>query len=285
MTTTFPEIFTELPPPALNSPVSQEKMPPIPLVEENEYLGSGRLRGKVAIVTGGDCGLGRAVAILFAKEGADVCIVYLNQHADADQTMLQIEELERRAIKVAGDLADPKFCAEVVQRTIAAFGRLDILVNNAPEQTEVDGIENLGPAGVEKIFRSNVFCFFYLTKAALPHLPSAAAIINTTSIQACDPSPDLMIYSCARAAMLNFTRSLAKQLASRKIRVNAVAPGSTPKTLASGDVGVLGAKALFERPGQSDELAPTFLFLATESESSLITGQVLQVNGGQGMFG
>jgi NAD(P)-dependent dehydrogenase (short-subunit alcohol dehydrogenase family) len=287
MTTTLPETFATILPLEKEPADSPEKTPATPVAEEEQYVGSGKLRGKVAIVTGGDSGIGRAVAILFAREGADVSIVYFNEHEDADKTMLQIEELERRAIKFAGDIAEPDFCAEVIQRTINAFGRLDILVNNAGEQYEVKGVEDLEPARVEKCFRANVFGFFYLTKAALPHLKAGATIINTTSLQAYDPSPHLMVYAGAKAAILNFTRSLAKQLAEKKIRVNAVAPGpvwTAPATFSPGDAGTLGEKTLFKRPGQPAEVAPAYLFLATEAESSLITGQVLHVNGGQGMF-
>jgi len=288
MTTTFPETYTELPPQEQKPPGRQEQMHPQPIEEDKHYVASGKLKGKVAVVTGGDSGIGRSVAILFAREGADVCIVYLNEHEDADKTMARIEALGRRVIKFAGDIADPEFCGEVIQRTINAFGRIDILVNNAAEQDEVGGVEDLEPERVEKSFRTNIFGFFYLTKAALPHLKAGAAIINTTSIQACDPSPHLMVYACTKAAILNFTRSLAKQLADKKIRVNAVAPGPVwtpliPSTFSANDIGSFGEKTLFKRPGQPAEVAPAFLFFATESESSLITGQVLHVNGGQGM--
>lgn len=290
MTTTFPEPETKpLPPQSQEPPGSQEEMRPQPVDENELYVASGKLKGKVAIITGGDSGIGRSVAILFAKEGADICIVYLNEHEDANRTMARIEDLGRRVVKFDGDIADPDFCEEIVQRTINAFGHVDILVNNAGEQAEVKGIEELNPEHVEKIFRSNIFGFFYLTKATLPYLKEGAAIINTTSIQAYEPSPHLMDYACTKAAILNFTRSLAKELAEKKIRVNAVAPGPIwtpliPTTFEPDELKTFGQKTLFKRPGQPAEVAPCFLFFAAESDSSFITGQVLHVNGGQGMF-
>src|SRR5882672_3002869 len=225
MTITLPEAYTKLPPQTQAPPGSQKQMRPQPIEEDKNYVGSGKLNGKVAIITGADSGIGRSAAILFAKEGADICIVYLDEHEDAEKTLARIKELGHRVIRFSGDLAEPDFCEEVVQRTINAFGHIDILVNNAGEQGEVGGVEDLEPEHVEKIFRTNIFGFFYLTKATLPHLKEGAAIINTTSIQAYDPSPHLMDYACTKAAILNFTRSLAKELAGKKIRVNAVAPG------------------------------------------------------------
>lgn len=289
MDTTVLEKYTKLPPQEQDRPGSHEQMRPQPLDEDKDYVPSGKLKGKKAIVTGGDSGIGRAVAILFAKEGADVCIVYLNEHKDAEQTVKRLKDLGMRAVKFDGDLADPVFCEQVVEQTIAAFGGIDILVNNAGEQDEVSGVEELTPEHVERIFRTNVFGFFYLTKAALSHLKEGAAIINSTSIQAYEPSPGLMDYACTKAAILNFTRSLAKQLAPKKIRVNAVAPGPIwtpliPSTFSGDDMKSFGQKTLFQRPGQPAELAPAYLFLATESDSSFVTGQVLHVNGGQGMF-
>ena len=288
MTATLPETHRQ-PPPAQQQepPRSQAQMEPQP-VEEQEVVG-GKLKGKVAIITGGDSGIGRSTAILFAKEGADVCIVYLKENEDADKTVARIKELGRRAIKQAGDLGDPEFCEEVVEETINAFGQIDILVNNAGEQESSGGIESLEPERVERIFRTNIFAFFYLTKAVLPHLKEGSVIINTTSIQAYDPSPHLMDYACTKAAILNFTRSLAKELAEKKIRVNAVAPGPIwtpliPTTFKPEELKTFGQKTLFKRPGQPAEVAPAFLFLAAEADSSFITGQVIHVNGGQGMY-
>ncbi|HEX9047448.1 MAG TPA: SDR family oxidoreductase [Verrucomicrobiae bacterium] len=288
-TTTLPESHTKFPPQEQRAPGSQQKMLPQPIDEDKDYIASGKLKDCVAIVTGADSGIGRSVAILFAKEGADVCVVYLNEHEDASQTVKRIQSLGRRAISVAGDLADPNFCARVVQQTVSVLGHIDILVNNAGEQGEVRGVEDLDPQHVERIFRTNIFAFFYLTKAVLPHLNEGAAIINSTSIQAYEPSPHLMDYACTKAAILNFTRSLAKELAEKRIRVNAVAPGPIwtpliPTTFSADHVRSFGEKTLFHRAGQPAELAPAYLFFAAEGDSSFITGQVLHVNGGQGMF-
>jgi NAD(P)-dependent dehydrogenase (short-subunit alcohol dehydrogenase family) len=284
------ETIPDPPPPQHQEhPGLQSAMKPQPVDEDTSYIASGKLKGKVAIVTGGDSGIGRSVALLFAKEGADICIVYLNEHEDADFTIARIEEFGSRVIQFDGDLANPDFCDEVVQRTINAFGKIDILVNNAGEQNEVKGVEELDPTHVEKIFRTNIFSFFYLTKAAMPHLKKGAAIINTSSIQAYDPSPKLMDYACTKAAILNFTRSLAKEVAEKQIRVNAVAPGPIwtpliPTTFKPEELKSFGDKTLFKRPGQPAEVAPAYLFFAAEACSSFITGQVLHVNGGEGML-
>lgn len=289
MTTTLPETYTKIPPQEQKPPGSQKQMRPQPIDEDKEYKPAGKLKGKVAIVTGADSGIGRSVAILFAKEGADVCIVYLNEHEDAEQTVTRIKQLGGRVIKCNGDLGKPEFCAYVVQQTLAAFNRIDILVNNAAEQGEVSGVEDLTPEHVEKIFRTNIFAFFYMTRAVLPHLKEQSAIINTTSIQAYEPSPHLMDYACTKAAIMNFTRSLAKELAEKKIRVNAVAPGPIwtpliPTSYEGDNVTTFGQKSLFKRAGQPAELAPAYVFLASDGDSSYVTGQVLHVNGGQGMF-
>jgi NAD(P)-dependent dehydrogenase (short-subunit alcohol dehydrogenase family) len=280
---------TKIPPQKQAPPGSQKRMRPRPVEEDKERQGSGKLTDKVAVITGADSGIGRSVALLFAKEGADVCVVYLNEHADAAETVERIEQLGQRAIKCAGDLGEPSFCKKVVTETIKAFGKIDILVNNAGTQNDVGGVEGLEPNHVEKVFRTNVFSFFYLTKAALPHLKAGAAIINTTSIQAYDPSVQIMDYACTKAAILNFTRSLAKELAEKKMRVNAVAPGPIwtpliPTTFKPKDLKHFGDKTLLNRPGQPAELAPAYLFLACEADSSFITGQVIHVNGGSGMF-
>ncbi|HEU6449706.1 MAG TPA: SDR family oxidoreductase [Verrucomicrobiae bacterium] len=290
MTTTIPETHKKSPPPQEQTlPGSREAMQPKPLDEFTDYQASGKLLGKVAIVTGGDSGIGRATAILFAKEGADVCLVYLNEHEDAENTVKRIRELKRKVINISGDLADETFCADVVSKTISEFKHIDILVNNAGRQDEIKGVEDLTREQVEKTFGTNIFGFFFLTRAVVPHLKSGAAIINTTSIQAYEPSPSLMDYACTKAAILNFTRSLAKQLAEKKIRVNAVAPGPIwtpliPASFEAEEMKSFGQKTLFKRPGQPAEVAPAYLFFAADCDSSFVTGQVLHVNGGQGMF-
>lgn len=263
-------------------------MSPPPVDENTAYQGSGRLRGKVALITGGDSGIGRSVAIQFAKEGADICIVYYNEHEDADQTIKRVEELGQRVVRYDGDLSRPEFCKEVIQRTMNAFGRIDILVNNAGAQGTVSTVAELDPAHVQQTYATNIFGFLHLTKEAIPHLGEGACIINTTSIQAYDPSPHLMDYAGTKAAIVNFTRALAKELAPKKIRVNAVAPGPiwTPLIVSSmspDEISKFGEKTLFKRPGQPAEVAPAYLFLANEADSSFITGQVIHVNGGQGM--
>jgi len=289
MKTTASKNESKQPPQEQELPGSQKQMRPEPVDEDKGYAGSGKLAKKVAIITGADSGIGRSVALLFAKEGADICMVYLNEHDDANDTMKRIEEIGSRIIKFDGDLSRNDFCVSVVRGTVEAFGRIDILVNNAAQQDEMKGLEDLTPERVQKIFGTNIFSFFYLTKAALPHFTEGAAIINTTSIQAYHPSPHLMDYACTKAAILNFTRSLATQLAEKKIRVNAVAPGPIwtpliPASFSAEKVASFGEKTLFKRAGQPAEVAPAYLFLAADSASSFVTGQVIHVNGGQGMF-
>ncbi len=263
-------------------------MTPHPLDEDERYVASGRLSGKVAIITGGDSGIGRATAILFAKEGADLCLVYLNEHQDAEKTARRIEELGRRVIKIAGDIGDPAFCRQVVGDTLEKFHRIDILINNAAQQKEITGVVDLDPAQLERTFQTNLFGFIHLTRATLPHLRKGASIINTTSIQALYPQPYLMDYACTKAAILNFTQSLAKELAEKGIRVNAVAPGPIwtpliPSTFSAKHVENFGKNTLLKRPGQPAEVAPSFLFLASEADSSYMTGQVLHPNGGSNL--
>jgi NAD(P)-dependent dehydrogenase (short-subunit alcohol dehydrogenase family) len=290
MPTDLDERFTKPPPPQEQEmPGSEEAMRPKPLDEDPRYRPNRKLEGKVAIISGGDSGIGRAVALLFAKEGADVCLVYLNEHEDANYTVERIRQLGHRAIKCAGDIGDPKFCARAVEETVDAFGHLDIVINNAAEQKEIKGIEDLEPAQVERTFRTNIFGYFYLTKAALPHLGEGSSVINTTSVQAYDPKPYLMDYACTKAAILSFTRSLAKELAERKIRVNAVAPGPIwtpliPASFSAEHVAEFGKNTLLKRPGQPAEVAPSYVFLASDSDSSYITGQVIHPNGGGDMF-
>jgi NAD(P)-dependent dehydrogenase (short-subunit alcohol dehydrogenase family) len=270
-------------------PGLEKKMSPAPLDEDPRYKGSGKLQGKTALITGGDSGIGRAAAIAYAKEGADLAIIYLEQEEeDAERTCKRIEELGRRCIKIPGDIGDENFCQEAVKKTVDEFGRLDILVNNAAEQRIIQGIEELTREQIEQTFRTNIFGFFYLTKAALPHLKEGSAIINSTSVQAYEPKPGLMDYATTKAAILNFTRSLAKELAERGIRVNGVAPGPIwtpliPSSFPPEAMEEFGKSTLLKRPGQPCEVAPAYVFLASEVDSSYITGQIIHPNGGSAM--
>ncbi|MCG2578730.1 SDR family oxidoreductase [Dechloromonas sp. XY25] len=266
-------------------PGRESEMQPPPASFADHYVGSGRLQGQVALVTGGDSGIGRATAIAFAKEGADVAIAYLEECDDARQTRQAIEACGRRALAIAVDLGDEAACRQTVERVVGEFGRLDVLVNNAAEQHPQDSLADISSAQLERTFRTNVFAMFYCTKAALPHLQAGARIINTASVTAYLGSPHLLDYSASKGAIVSFTRSLALQLVDKGIRVNAVAPGPIwtpliPSTFAAGEVGHFGANTPMERPGQPDEVAPALVFLATDA-SSYMTGQVLHPNGGR----
>lgn len=249
------------------------------------FPGVGRLEGRVALITGGDSGIGRAVAVGMAREGADIAIVYLEEHRDAEETVQLVEAEGRRAASFAGDIGDEAFCQDVVRRTLETFGRLDILVNHAGEQHEVDNFTDITAEQLERTFRTNVFGYFYMTKAALPHLPtSSGSIVNTTSVTAYKGYPTMVDYSATRGAIVSFTRSMAMLLAERGIRVNAVAPGPiwTPLIPASFDaekVARHGGSAPLGRAGQPTEVAACHVFLASE-EASYMTGQVLHPNGG-----
>ena len=249
------------------------------------YPGSGRLRDKVALVTGGDSGIGRAVAALFAREGADVAILYLCEHDDAAFTRQIVEEEGREAITIAGDVGDKDFCERAVRQTVDELGRLDILVNNAGEQHPDKDIRDITGEQLRRTFQTNIFGMFFMTQAAMPHLRDGSAIINCTSETMYSGSPDLLDYSATKGAITAFTRSLAKNLVKKGIRVNAVAPGPiwTPLNPFGGqpreDVPEFGKDTPMGRPGQPNEVAPSFLFLACE-DSSYMTGQVLHPDGG-----
>jgi NAD(P)-dependent dehydrogenase (short-subunit alcohol dehydrogenase family) len=248
------------------------------------YAGSGRLEDKVAIVTGGDSGIGRAVAVLFAREGADVAIMYLNEGEDARETVRLVEAEGRACLAIAGDVGDAGFCEKAVEQVMDRFGHIDVLVNNAAEQHPQKKVDELTPEQIERTFRTNIFGYFFMTQAALPHLKSGAAIINTTSVTAYRGSPELLDYSATKGAIVAFTRSLAKKLVDKGIRVNGVAPGPIwtpliPSTFEAEQVATFGAHTPMKRPGQPNEVAPSFLFLACE-DSSYITGSVLHPNGG-----
>ena len=250
------------------------------------YPGSGRLKDKVALVTGADSGIGRAVAALFAREGADIAIVYLCEHEDAEKSKQIVEEEGRRAITIAGDIGSKEFCDEAVRKTIDAFGRLDVLVNNAGEQHPDKDVRDITEEQLRRTFQTNIFGMFFMTQAARPHLKKGAAIINCTSVTMYKGSPDLLDYSSTKGAITAFTRSLAKNLVKDGIRVNAVAPGPiwTPLNPYGGqppeDVKEFGKDSPMGRPGQPNEVAPSFLFLACD-DASYMTGQVMHPDGGE----
>jgi NAD(P)-dependent dehydrogenase (short-subunit alcohol dehydrogenase family) len=249
------------------------------------YEGSDRLKGKVALITGADSGIGRAVAALFAREGADVAVLYLCEHDDATKTRDIVEKEGRKAITIAGDIGDKAFCEAAVRQTVDQLGRLDILVNNAGEQHPDKDIRDITEEQLKRTFQTNIFGMFFLTQAALPHLGQGAAIINTTSETTYKGSPGLLDYSSTKGAILGFTRSLAKNLVKKGIRVNAVAPGPiwTPLNPFGGqppeEIPEFGKDTPMGRPGQPNEVAPSFLFLACE-DSSYMTAQVLHPDGG-----
>ena len=253
---------------------------------EQSYRGTGKLTGKKAVITGGDSGIGRAVAIAFAREGADVLIVHLpDEQADADTTIGWVEQAGQRGISMAGDLQDEAFCEAVIDRAVTDLGGLDILVNNAAYQMAVTGLADLSTEQLIRTFTTNVFAMYWLTKAALPHLHPGAAIINTSSRQAYTPQPMLLDYAATKAAIVNFTKGLAQELAPKGIRVNTVAPGPvwTPliaATMPPDQVGNFGADTPLGRAGQPAELAPAYVFLASQ-ESSYITGERIGVTGGE----
>jgi NAD(P)-dependent dehydrogenase (short-subunit alcohol dehydrogenase family) len=260
-------------------------MRPRPESQAAEYLAAGKLRDQVVLITGGDSGIGRAVSVAFAKEGADVAIVYLIEREDAEQTRRLVEEQNRRCLLIEGDVGDSAFCEEAVQRTLDAFGRLDVLINNAAEQHPVEGLEQISDEQLHRTFQTNIFGYFYMARSALPHLGSSGRIINTTSITAYQGNPRLIDYSATKGAIVAFTRSLAVALVEQGIRVNAVAPGPiwTPLIPASYDadhVSEFGGNTPMGRPGQPDEVAPAYVFLAS-NDSSYMTGQTLHVDGGR----
>jgi NAD(P)-dependent dehydrogenase (short-subunit alcohol dehydrogenase family) len=266
-------------------PGLESEMTPRPEADDPQYRGSGKLRGRVALITGGDSGIGRAVAIFYAREGADVAISYLDEHSDAEETRRLVEKEGRRCILIPGDVGDEAHCREAVERTVRELGRLDILVNNAAEQHPQESIEDITAEQLERTFRTNIFAMFYLTKAAMKHLSAGSAIVNTTSVTAYKGSPQLLDYSSTKGAIVAFTRSLSQALAEKKIRVNAVAPGPIwtpliPATFDEEKVATFGADVPLKRPGQPEEVAPSFVFLASD-DSSYMTGQVLHPNGGE----
>ncbi|QDB80477.1 SDR family oxidoreductase [Georgenia wutianyii] len=282
--TRYPEIT---PPEQVQAePGLQAEMTPKPDIGEFSYRGTGRLEGRRALVTGGDSGIGAAVAVAFAREGADVAISYLpEEEKDADEVVRIITESGRRAVKLPGDLTDPALCSGIVERTVAELGGLDILVNNAAKQIANDSLEETPDEQIVQTFEANVLATFRVTKAALPHLPPGSAIINSTSVVAYQPPPPLLDYASTKAAINNFTKGLAQELAPKGIRVNAVAPGPiwTPLQPSHGqpveDLPEFGKSTPLGRAGQPTELAPAYVFLASP-ESSYVLGETLAVTGG-----
>ncbi len=266
-------------------PGVQGEMDHRPEGDERDYIGSGKLKGRVALVTGGDSGIGRAVAIAFAKEGADLMVVYLDEHRDANHTRAAIEREGRRCETMSIDLGREASARLVIEQTIAKFGRLDILVNNAGEQYPQGSLADISAEQLERTFRSNIFSMFFLCKAALPHLASGARIINTSSVTAYRGSAHLLDYSSTKGAIVGFTRSLAKQLAPQGILVNGVAPGPIwtpliPSTFNPQEVAQFGKKTPLGRPGQPNEVAGCYVFLASD-DASYMSGQFLHPNGGE----
>ena len=255
--------------------------------EESYVGGSGRLAGLVALITGGDSGIGRAVALAYAREGADVLVAYLNEDEDAREACRLVEEAGRRAVAVAGDISDEAHCTALVERAVSEFGRIDVLINNAAHQEMFDSIEEIPTATWRRIFATNVDAMFYLCRAAVPHMKPGASIINTSSVEAFTPQPSLLPYATSKGAIITFTKALAKSLAPRGIRVNAVCPGPVwtpliPASSAPGQVGSFGQQTPIGRPAQPKELAGVYVFLASE-DASYVTGSAYGVHGGMDM--
>ncbi|RWZ54731.1 SDR family oxidoreductase [Halobacillus fulvus] len=265
-------------------PGTEEEMIPSPLQADQDYKSGNKLAGKVALITGGDSGIGRSVAIGYAKEGADVAISYLEEHEDAEYTKQVVEAEGKRAILIAGDVGEESVCQEAVQRTVDELGQLDILVNNAAEQHPTDDIMNISTEQLESTFRTNIYSMFHLTKAALPHLKHGSSIINTASVNPYVGNPELVDYTATKGAVVGFTRSMAKQLADKGIRVNGIAPGPIwtpliPSTFPDEKVEEFGTNTPMGRPGQPVEHVGSFVLLASD-DSTYMTGQFIHINGG-----
>jgi NAD(P)-dependent dehydrogenase (short-subunit alcohol dehydrogenase family) len=266
-------------------PGIEAEMRPRPRAEDPDYKAAGKLAGKVALVTGGDSGIGRAVALAFAAEGADIAVVYLDEHQDAEETRRRVEAKGARCLLLPGDVGSEDFCREAVRQAVDELGRLDVLVNNAAEQHEQESLEDISAEQLERTFRTNIFGYFFMAKAALPHLTKGSAILNTTSVTAYRGSPKLIDYASTKGAIVAFTRSLALNLAAQGIRVNGVAPGPVwtpliPASFEGEKVAEFGSDVPLGRAGQPEEIAPCYVFLASD-DASYITGQVLHANGGE----
>jgi NAD(P)-dependent dehydrogenase (short-subunit alcohol dehydrogenase family) len=276
-----------LPKQHLQKPGREAELRPRPEYKAPQYLGSSKLEGMTALITGGDSGIGRAVAVLYAREGADVAIVYLNEHEDAEETLRAVEAEGRRGLLIAGDVTDLSFCQEAVESTVKEFGRLDVLVNNAAFQEHAKSLEDISEEQLDRTFKTNIYGYFHMAKAALPHLGQGSSIINTGSVTGIEGSKDLLDYSATKGAIHAFTKSLAQNLVEQGIRVNCVAPGPvwTPLNPADQDaekVAQFGSDVDMKRPAQPEELAPAYVFLAAPACSSYITGEILPVLGGAG---
>jgi len=263
----------------------ESKMNPEPIYDNPTHKGYGRLKDKVAIVTGGDSGIGRAISVAYAKEGAAIVIVYYDSNVDAEETKKIIEEYGSRCILMNGDLGESAFSREIIEKTMKEFHKIDIIVNNAAEQHPKETLEEITDEQLERTFRTNIFSMFYLVREALPHLKEGAAVINTNSVTSYAGNPQLIDYSSTKGAITSFTRSLALNLASRKIRVNQIAPGPIwtpliPSTFSGDDVKNFGKNVPLDRPGQPVELAEAYVFLASDG-STYMTGQTLHINGGE----
>jgi NAD(P)-dependent dehydrogenase (short-subunit alcohol dehydrogenase family) len=266
-------------------PGSSRAMDPQPDYGETSYRGSGRLTGKKAVITGADSGIGRAVALAFAREGADVLVSYYDEHEDAKETQRLIENAGRKCVLMPGDIKDPQHCRAIVEKAISAFGQIDLLVNNAAHQASFSSIDDISDEEWDITFRTNIYAMFYLTKAAIPHMKQGSAIINTTSVNADTPSPQLLAYATTKGAIQNFTGGLAQLVAEKGIRVNCVAPGPIwtpliPSTMPPEKVKEFGKQVPMQRPGQPKELAPVYVMLATD-EASYVSGATVAVTGGK----
>jgi NAD(P)-dependent dehydrogenase (short-subunit alcohol dehydrogenase family) len=276
-----------MPPQHQKKPGIESKMKPRPHYLAPQYKGAGKLEGKVALITGGDSGIGRAVAVLFAREGADVALVHLREEAgDANETKSAIEAEGGRGLAIAGDVRDSKFCEKAVKTVIDKFDRIDILVNNAAYQQSQDGLADISDEQLERTFQTNIFGYFYMARAALPHMKQGSAIINTGSITGLDGSKKLLDYSATKGAIHAWTKSLAQNLIEEGIRVNCVAPGPVwtplnPSDKPAKEVAKFGADTPMKRPAQPEEIAPAYVYFASEADSSYVTGEVLTLLGGE----
>jgi NAD(P)-dependent dehydrogenase (short-subunit alcohol dehydrogenase family) len=272
-------------------PGIESEMVPRPNADDPRYRGAGKLQGKVALITGGDSGIGRAVALAYAEEGADIAIVYLNEHSDAQETQRMVQEIGRKCVLIPGDIGYERFCREAVERTVKEFGRFDVLVNNAAFQNQQEDLDAITDEQWERTFRTNIFGYFYMARAALKHLKEGGAIVNTGSITGLEGSPKLLDYSATKGAIHAFTKSLAQNLVKRGIRVNCVAPGPVWTPLNPSDnktpeqVSQFGKNTPMGRPAQPEEIAPAYVFFASPADSSYVTGEVLTLLGGEATAG